>query len=155
MELHSISFGNGGPIPDFYTCNGKGHSPHLAWSGAPRATRSYAVIVADPDAPGGTFAHWGVCDIPVEMDHLDEDFSGSGDAREVGARQVVNDFGRQGYGGPCPPHGHGVHHYRFELLALDVARLDLPRRASCRELEAAARPHVLSRARLIGTYERR
>lgn len=154
MELHSASFGNDQPIPDLYTCSGRGHSPHLAWSGAPRATRSYAVIVDDPDAPSGVFAHWGLYDIPVEMTHLDEDFSDSGDAGEVGARQVVNDFGRQGYGGPCPPHGHGVHHYRFELLALDVPHLELPARADCRELQAAAQPHVLSRARLMGTYAR-
>lgn len=153
MELHSESFKNDDRIPELYTCSGRDHSPHLAWSGAPRATRSYALIVDDPDAPAGTFAHWGIYDIPPEMTHLDEGFSGR-DAQAVGARQVMNDFGRRGYGGPCPPHGHGVHHYRFQLLALDVDHLEVPERADCRQLEEAAHTHVLNRARLTGTFSR-
>lgn len=153
MELHSESFKEDDRIPDLYTCNGRDHSPHLAWSGAPRATRSYALIVDDPDAPAGIFAHWGVYDIPAEMTHLDEGFS-RGDAKAVGAKQVMNDFGRKGYGGPCPPRGHGLHHYRFHLLALDCDRLDVSERADCRQLEEAARPHVLSQARIVGTFSR-
>lgn len=153
MELHSQGFASEQRIPDQYTCSGKDRSPHLAWSDAPRATRSYALIIDDPDAPSGTFSHWGVYDIPAEMTHLDEGFS-SDDARAVGAKQVMNDFGRIGYGGPCPPVGHGVHHYRFQLLALDVEHLDLPARADCRALEEAAHPHVLGRARVTATYSR-
>jgi Raf kinase inhibitor-like YbhB/YbcL family protein len=154
MELHSESFSNESPIQDVYTCDGKERSPHLAWSGAPRGTMSYAIIVDDPDAPGGTFAHWGVCNLPPELTHVDEGFS-SEDADELGALQAMNDFGRRGYGGPCPPKGHGLHHYRFQVLALDVPRLDIPSRASVRDLEEAAHPHILNRARLTGIYERK
>lgn len=153
MELHSESFSDDIPIPETHTCDGGDRSPHLAWSGAPRATRSFVIIVDDPDAPGGTFAHWGVCDLPPEMTHVDEGFAAM-DARAVGAAQMMNDYGRRGYGGPCPPRGHGMHHYRFQVLALDVPHLDLPSRADVRELEAAAHPHVLDRARLTGIYSR-
>lgn len=102
MKVHSRSFGDGERIPDLYTCNGKDHAPHIAWSGAPKGTRSFAVIMDDPDAPGGTFAHWGVYDIPPEMTHLDEGFNAE-DAHAIGAKQVRNDFGRNDYGGPAPP----------------------------------------------------
>jgi Raf kinase inhibitor-like YbhB/YbcL family protein len=154
MELHSESFSDGSLIPDVYTCDGRDRSPHLAWTGAPRGTLSYAIIMDDPDAPGGTFGHWGVCNLPPELTHVDEGFS-SDDASELGALQVMNDLGRHGYGGPCPPKGHGPHHYRFQLLALDVPKLDVSPRASVLDLEQAAHPHVLKRARLTGIYERK
>lgn len=153
MELHSESFSDDAPIPDTYTCDGGDRSPHLAWSGAPRATRSFAIIVDDPDAPGGTFAHWGICDLPAEMTHVDEGFAAT-DASAVGATQMMNDYGRRGYGGPCPPRGHGMHHYHFQVLALDVPHLDLSARADVRELEAVAHAHVVDRARLTGVYGR-
>lgn len=154
MEVHSESFSDNSPIPDMYTCEGKDRSPHLAWSGLPRGTLSLAIIVDDPDAPGGTFAHWGVCNLPPELTHVDEGFSEE-DAADLGALQVTNDFGKRGYGGPCPPKGHGPHHYRFQVLALDVVRLDISPRASVRDLELALHPHVLSRARMTGVYERK
>jgi Raf kinase inhibitor-like YbhB/YbcL family protein len=153
MKLHSASFNDHERIPEVYTCEGKDVSPHLAWSDAPRDTRSFALVVEDPDAPAGTYRHWGVYDIPAEMTHIDEGFSGE-DAANVGAKQVLNDFGHAGYGGPCPPPGHGEHHYRFELLALDVEHLDLPRGADVRALLNTAHPHILSRARLEATYSR-
>lgn len=153
MKVHSRSFGDGERIPDLYTCNGKDHAPHIAWSGAPKGTRSFAVIMDDPDAPGGTFAHWGVYDIPPEMTHLDEGFNAE-DAHAIGAKQVRNDFGRNDYGGPAPPPGHGEHRYQFRVLALDVDRLEVPPRADCRTLEEVARPHELSRAKITGTYSR-
>lgn len=153
MELHSENFRSDEPIPAAHTCEGKNHSPHLAWTDVPVGTRSLALIVDDPDAPSGTFAHWGIYDIPAEMTHLDEGFTRQ-DAESLAIRQVVNDFSRIGYEGPCPPRGHGIHHYRFRLLALDVEHLDLSVRANCRELEEAARPHILGRARMTGTYSR-
>ena len=153
MAVESRSFSDGERIPDLYTCNGKDHSPHIEWRGLPQATRSLLVIMDDPDAPGGTFAHWGVHDIPIEVTHLDEGFTEE-DAQAIGAKQVRNDFGRGGYGGPAPPPGHGEHHYGIRVLALDVDHLEVPPRADCRMLEEAARPHELSRARITGTYSR-
>jgi Raf kinase inhibitor-like YbhB/YbcL family protein len=153
MELQSDALKADETIPSVYTCDGKNRSPHLAWSHLPAGTRSLALIVDDPDAPNGTFGHWGLYDIPPEMTHLDEGFSRA-DAEAEGIRQVLNDFGHMGYDGPCPPRGHGVHHYRFRLFALDVNHLELPHRANCRDLEEAVRPHILARAGLTATYSR-
>lgn len=153
MEVHSVSFEHNRRIPADYTCEGSNHSPHLAWGNLPPTTRSLAIIVDDPDAPAGTFSHWGVYDISPEMTHVDEAFSRR-DAGSVGAEQVMNDFGRRGYGGPCPPRGHGQHGYRFRVLALAVPELDLPAHANVPDLERAAAPHILDEAVIIGTYER-
>ena len=153
MELYSETLRANESIPPVYTCEGKNRSPHLAWNDVPLGTRSFALIVDGPDARSGTFGHWGVYDIPAEMTHLDEGFT-SEDAQALGIRQVLNDLGHASYDGPCPPRGHGVHHYQFKLFALDVDHLELPARANCRELEEAVRPHVLGRARLTATYSR-
>lgn len=153
MELHSESFRPDEAIPQTYSCEGKNRSPHLAWSGVPSGARSLALVVQDPDAPSGTFGHWGLYDIPVELNHLDEGFDGR-EAASLGIRQVLNDFGHLAYDGPCPPRGHGVHHYQFQLLALDVPHLELPSRVNCRELEEAAGPHILDRAGLTAVYSR-
>lgn len=152
MELRSENFPAGGRIPVEYTCEGADHSPHLAWSGAPPGTRSFALIIDDPDAPGGTWSHWGVCDIPADLTQLEVGFSRRAEA--AGVRQVINNFRRAAYGGPCPPPGHGAHRYRFRLFALTVERLSLPSGADCRALERAARPHSVGEAQLTGTYSR-
>ncbi|MBI4184492.1 MAG: YbhB/YbcL family Raf kinase inhibitor-like protein [Proteobacteria bacterium] len=150
--LTSTAFKEGERIPKTYTCEGADVSPPLAWSGAPAGTKSFALLCDDPDAPRGTWRHWGVFDVPAATSRLDEGYPK--DARVGPARQAVTDFGRTGYGGPCPPKGHGTHHYQFRLLALKVDKLPLPDRATCVDLERAARPQALGEGRLMGTYSR-
>jgi hypothetical protein len=152
LTLSSAAFAPKARIPPVHTCDGANTSPPLAWSGAPAETRSFALVCTDPDAPVGTWYHWAVFDIPADIDTL---IAGLATDARVGAiRQAVNDFKRTGYGGPCPPRGHGVHHYHFRLLALAVPHLDVADRADCREIERAAATHVLAEAELIGTYAR-
>jgi Raf kinase inhibitor-like YbhB/YbcL family protein len=146
--LASPAFPPGGEIPAQYTCAGQDIAPPLRWSGAPAGTRSFVLAVVDSDAPGGAFGHWGTYDLPVRETALP---AGRGGAA---APSVVNDFGRLGYGGPCPPPGDSPHHYHFELLALDVPRLAVPARAHVGELLNAAASHVLARAELVGRFGR-
>lgn len=152
LRLTSSTFNDGDRIPVRYTCDGEDLSPPLSWSGAPDGTGSFALLCDDPDAPAGTWHHWAVFDIPAHIDHLDEGYPTS--ERVDSVRQAINDFDRSGYGGPCPPPGHGTHRYRFRLLALGVAALDLPHRVRCPEVGHAARPHVLAEVELMGTYSR-
>jgi len=153
MRLSSRSFQDQQAIPVRYTCDGADVSPHLAWSEAPTGTQSFVLIMDDPDAPVGTFTHWVVYDIPAHQTELPEDFPKQADVG--GIRQGVNDFRRVGYGGPCPPRGHGRHRYFFKLYALDVPTLGLPGGALRTEVEARMRGHVLAEAQYMGTYERR
>jgi Raf kinase inhibitor-like YbhB/YbcL family protein len=146
MQVTSTAFANGGTIPARYTCDGDDLSPPLAWAGAPPATRSFAIVCRDPDAPAGTWYHWAAFDIPPDLAALEE-----GDQP---GRAAVNDFGKRGYGGPCPPRGHGPHRYRTTLYALDIYRLDVPAGARCRDVEDAARAHALATAELAGLYGR-
>jgi Raf kinase inhibitor-like YbhB/YbcL family protein len=144
FALTSEAFTNGQAIPSQFTCDGAGQPPPLAWGEPPEETRSFALVVDDPDAPSGLFRHWGAYNIPAS-------------ARSVpsSAAQAVNDFGKTGYGAPCPPNGHGPHHYHFKLFALDVDRLDLPASAKVAQVESEADKHVVGRAELTGTYERK
>ncbi len=152
MKLSSSAFQNGEGIPRRFTCDGENLSPPLAWSGAPTAARSFALLCDDPDAPRGVWRHWAVYDLPADCAALPE---GAGNAGpRSGLRQGENDFGDEGYGGPCPPHGHGTHHYRFRLLALSVAALDLRPHATCRDVEQALDGLILAEATLIGHYRR-
>src|SRR6266704_1391227 len=114
LTLRSNAFDDGGGIPVRFTCDGANDSPSLAWEGAPDGTQGFALIVHDPDAPRGDFTHWVVFDIPLGVDRFDE-----GAAPIQTSLEGANDFGNVGYGGPCPPPGHGPHHYIFELYALD------------------------------------
>lgn len=152
FELTSPAFDDGARIPDRYTCKGADVSPALRWAGAPDGTLCFVLLCEDPDAPRGTWHHWAAFDIPPEASGLPEAYPK--DAHVDSTCQAVNDFGRSGYGGPCPPPGHGDHRYHFRLLALGVERLELGATARCPEVEAAARPHVLAEARLTGTYSR-
>ena len=147
LELSSDAFKDGQSIPTRYTCDGAGETPSLSWREPPAGTKSFALVVDDPDAPSGTFRHWGVIDIPPSARSLG--------ARERAGTEVVNDFGKRGYGGPCPPQGHGPHHYHFKLFALDADRLRLDADAKIAEVEREAEQHALGRGELIGTYERR
>jgi len=152
MTLKSSAFAEGQPIPKRQSCEGADLSPPLSWSGQPAATKSFALVCEDPDAPMGIWHHWGIYNIPGNQTALAEGFAP--DAEVGGIRQVVTDFDRPGYGGPCPPRGHGKHRYFFRLMALDVAKLDLPLDANCEQLKRAAKPHVLGEAALMGTYAR-
>lgn len=146
--LQSQAFNDGETLPAKYTCDGDDRSPPLAWSGPPEGTKSFALVVDDPDAPGGTFRHWGAWNIPAGTRVIEEGQDGQ-------FAQAVNDFGRPGYGGACPPEGHGPHHYRFKLFALDTDRLNLPSAAKVSDVEKAAAEHQVGRAELTGTYERK
>ena len=149
--LTSAAFKSGGAIPSRYTCDGDNISPSLSWSGLPADARSFALICADPDAPAGTWYHWGVYDIPAETTNLPEAYPAAG---RGAVKQALNDFRHRRYDGPCPPHGHGTHHYHFKLYVLDTASLALNRDADCRAVETAAQAHALGRAELVGTYGR-
>jgi Raf kinase inhibitor-like YbhB/YbcL family protein len=149
MKLISSVFASGGDIPTPYTCEGGDHAPPLAWSEVPAGTKSFALIVDDPDAPDPkapkmVFVHWLAYDIPAATRSLPE-----GGKLPDEAREGVNDWKRTGYGGPCPPIGR--HRYFFTLYALDAPIGDLknPKKP---ELLQAMKGHVLAKAELIGTY---
>ena len=145
FKLTSYVFGDGGKIPPLYSCQGEDVSPPLAWSGAPAGVKSFALFCDDPDAPRGTFHHWGIFDMPAALDRLGEGHPGEP------YRQAINDFGNPGYGGPCPPRGQ-THHYRFKLLALDAEKLDVPANVKCADAEKAARAHLLAEETLTGLF---
>jgi Raf kinase inhibitor-like YbhB/YbcL family protein len=143
----------GEPIDPRYTCDGDDISPALAWEGVPEGTAELALVVEDPDAPDGTFTHWLVYALDAGADGLPEAFPEGAEVNGLNAvRQGTNDFGKAGYGGPCPPAGE-EHRYVFRLLALDAA-LGLEGGASRDEVLAALEGHVLGEARLTGTYAR-
>jgi hypothetical protein len=147
LSLISDSFKNGQPIPTQFTCDGADQTPVLRWGAPPEGTKSFALVIDDPDAPSGTFRHWGVFDIPASARSI-------GDGKHIGT-EVTNDFGKAGYGGPCPPQGHGPHHYHFKLFALDVERLGLTSSAKVVDVENAAKQHAIAEGELVGTYERK
>ena len=150
--LKSSAFADGHPLPAEFTCDGAGQSPPLEWSEPPPGTKSFALVVDDPDAPSGTFRHWGAFNIPPVARNL---APGAGNQDEGLMAQARNDFGKPGYGGACPPKGHGPHHYRFKLMALDVDKLEVGNGASVNDVEAAAARHLAGRAELTGIYERK
>ena len=150
MELKSSAFKHMEKIPSKYTCDGPDISPPLSWSGVPSGTKSLVIIVDDPDAPMGTWVHWLVYNIPPEMEGLPENFPKVRET-EQGIRQGITDFGRVGYGGPCPP--SGTHRYFFKLYALDTT-LNLPPGATKKQLLKAMEGHILAKAELVGLYSR-
>lgn len=144
FKLSSPAFEDSGLIPQKYTCQGDNVSPELNWSEAPANTKSFALIMDDPDAPHGTFTHWMLHDIPATTSEL----------QAHAGTALRNSFGRAAYGGPCPPPGHGPHRYVFTLYAIDVPALGV-RGKTRASLEQAVRAHTLGTARLIGRYERK
>ena len=150
FSMTSQAFGNGQTIPPRYTADGENISPPLEWTDPPPGTRSYALIMDDPDAPMGVFKHWAVYNIDGSRDRLPEGVTAGAKTESLG--HGVNDYGHPHYDGPNPPKGHGLHHYHLHLMALDVERLDLPPKATVDEVRNAAKPHVLGEAELVGTY---
>lgn len=150
LKVSSPAFKDGSPIPDKYAKDGDNLSPPLEWAGAPEETRSFALLVEDPDAPSGTFLHWAVYDIPADR-------TGLGEGVDVSAfGRGINDFGNDRYDGPQPPSGHGVHHYHFRVAALDTDRLeDVTPGAGAMAVWDEALRHVIAEGELIGTYETR
>jgi Raf kinase inhibitor-like YbhB/YbcL family protein len=145
LRLTSEAFDDGNPIPERYTCEGGDTSPPLAWSSLPEETRSLALIMHDPDAPSGDFVHWLAWNIDPSSSGLEEDAAAPAEG--------TNGFGRPGYGGPCPPPGHGPHRYFHKLYALDTLT-ELEPGASREQLESAIEGHVLAETELVGTFER-
>lgn len=152
MQLTSPAFAENQPIPLQHTCDGADISPVLQWRDAPDATESFALICDDPDAPAGTWVHWVLYGLPAETQGLPAHVA-TDDTLPDGARQGVNDFGRVGYGGPCPPPGK-PHRYYFKLYALDTV-LTLKPRATKADLLQAMQGHILAEAHIMGTYQRK
>jgi Raf kinase inhibitor-like YbhB/YbcL family protein len=153
LAVTTTSFQENGPIPARHD-GGHNVSPALAWSGLPEGTEEIAVLVEDPDAPlPQAFVHWSVYGIPPEVSSLSEGI-GTDSTLPDGAREGENSTGNTGFFGPKPPRGHGVHHYHFQVFALDT-RLGLEDGADRDALVAAMRGHVLAQGDLVGTYENR
>lgn len=145
MELRSPAIAPGSTIPKLYTCEGENLSPPLAWSGVPEETVTLLLTCDDPDAPRGTFRHWAAYNIQPGL-------SGLG-AGEVVGDQAINDFGKPGYGGPCPPRGDRPHRYVFHLTALS-GRITVGSSAHCAEIQRQAKPLELASAEFVGTFGR-
>jgi Raf kinase inhibitor-like YbhB/YbcL family protein len=142
--LRSSDFQHNNMIPPKFTCDGIDLSPQLSWEDSPRGTKSYALTVVDPDAPGGEFIHWLICDLPSDTKSIDQG------RVPKGAKQVQNDFGKKDYGGPCPP--SGTHRYIFTIYALNVTHLE---GVDQKNFFKMAEQHSLAKAELIGLYSRR
>jgi len=146
MHLESSAFIHLGTIPTKYTCDGENINPPLAWGGAPEQTRSFALIMDDPDAPAGLWVHWLLWNIDPRTTGIAEH------SVPAGAAQGMTSFGQAAYGGPCPPDRE--HRYFFKLYALDTL-ISLPVSATKETLEQATRGHILAQAELIGRYDRK
>ncbi|MEA3186436.1 MAG: hypothetical protein QOD99_266 [Chthoniobacter sp.] len=145
MKITSPDFGDGGNIPKRFTCDDQNVNPTLQITGAPAAAKSLALIVDDPDAPGGTFTHWLLWNLPAKLEEI------IAASTPNGAVQGSNGFGKKSYGGPCPPSGQ--HRYYFRLYALDIP-VSLAAGASRKDLEKTMEGHILNQAVIMGKYAR-
>jgi len=143
MKIESPSFRNNEMIPSKYTCDGANVNPPLLISGTPEDAKSLVLIVDDPDAPSKTWVHWVVWNIDPNTKEIPEN------TIPEGAVEGMTDFGKQGYGGPCPP--SGIHHYHFKIYALDIT-ISLDSSASVVDIKEAMQGHILDSAELIGLY---
>lgn len=150
IKITSSAFEQGGLIPAKYTCDGDDISPPLQWKAVPEGTKSIALISDDPDAPVGTWVHWVLFNLPADARELSENIPPE-KVLPNGARQGVSDFGRIGYGGPCPP--SGTHRYFFKIYALDT-EIDLAAGATKGQLLETMEGHILGQGQLIGKYKR-
>ena len=151
MKISSAAFSANDTIPTKFTCDGPDVSPKLNWSEPPAKTQSFALIMDDPDAPVGTWVHWVLFDLRADTKELSEGVAKQ-EQLPNDARQGRNDFGKIGYGGPCPPAGK-PHRYFFKLYALD-AKLNLKAGATKADVESAMKGHILAHAEMIGKYGR-
>lgn len=150
IKVTSPAFEEGGMIPYKYTSDGENVSPPLKWEAVPNGTKCIALISDDPDAPMGTWVHWVMWNIPVDVRELAENVPPDVDLLD-GSRQGVTDFGRHGYGGPSPP--SGTHRYYFKIYALDT-KLDVPSSSKKADLLKAMEGHVIAEGQLMGKYKR-
>ncbi|HET9875886.1 MAG TPA: YbhB/YbcL family Raf kinase inhibitor-like protein [Mycobacterium sp.] len=146
IAVRSSAFTDGGSIPTRYTCDGAGDVPPLRWSSVPGTARALALFVDDPDAPGGTFTHWVVLDLPPDTTSVRPE------QLSTAAVQGSNSAGSTGWTPPCPPEGD-PHHYRFTVYALD-ADTGLPKGTAPTSALSAIEAHAIARGRLTGTYTR-
>jgi len=151
FTITSTAFKHEGMIPIQYTCDGADISPQLAWSNVPESTKSFALICDDPDAPVGDWVHWVMFNIPSETRELKEKIANDAVLPD-GVRHGTNDFGKYGYGGPCPP--GGTHRYYFKLYALD-SMLVLKDKVTKKDLLEAMKGHILGQTELMGKYSRK
>lgn len=150
IKLTSTAFKEGEPIPRQYTCTGVNVSPSLEWSGVPKSAKTLVIVADDPDAPSGTWVHWVLYNLPADNIGMVENLPATDELR-AGGFQGKNDFGKIGYGGPCPP--SGTHRYFFKIYALDN-ELPLKAGATKAEVEKAMEGHVVAQGQLIGTYKK-
>jgi len=148
LTVTSKSFATKGPIPVDSSCDGSDRSPQVTWSAPPEGTKSFVLVVEDPDAPNGTFTHWLVFDLPAETLALGEGV----DPSTLGAKVGINDFKNVRYNGPCPPRRE-LHRYVFRVFALD-ATLATPDGATKEALYGAMNGHVLAEGYVVGTFSR-
>ncbi|WP_397470769.1 YbhB/YbcL family Raf kinase inhibitor-like protein [Pyrofollis japonicus] len=153
IVVHVDEFEAGGTIPSKYTCDGLDASPPISIEGVPPGAKSLLVVVYDPDAPRGTFCHWVLYNVAPSTATIPEDIPKTPVVLGIGF-QGANDFGKPGYGGPCPPRGDKPHRYVFLVAALDVEDLGLPPGAPCREVVEAAKGHVVGYGYTYGVYKR-
>jgi len=151
LTISSPSFTNGGNIAQNFTCDGADLSPQLSWSDPPAGTKTFALLVDDPDAPVGNWNHWAIWNVPASARGLAEGIRKE-ERLSDGSMQGRNDFRKTGYNGPCPPPGK-AHRYYFTLYALDTT-LDLKPGATKKEVEAAMKGHVLAQGEWMGRYGR-
>ena len=147
ISLTSPAFTAGGTIPERFSCDGDDVSPPLRWTGVPDDARELALLVEDPDAPGGTFVHWALFKVKPGREGIA--------VAEVpaGAREGENSSGDAGYAGPCPPKGDAPHHYEFVLYALS-SPIDLENGAAAADVRAAVKDGAMARGRLVGRFGR-
>lgn len=146
--LNSISFPDQGTFPTLYTCDGKDISPELNWINVPLKTKSFVLILSDPNAPNGTFYHWVVYNLPKNIDTLSEDIK----SLPKGAKLGKNDWGKQQYNGPCPPKGD-AHNYKFTIYALDTL-LNLPANTDAKTVLSAIQGHIMGEDDITAVYAR-
>ncbi len=145
MKLESNDIKNKKNIASEFTCDGKGLSPHLKWSDIPQGTKSFALSCEDPDAPAKTWVHWYVYDIPSNINEIPQ-------GGPVPGKETKNDFGRTGYGGPCPPKNSDAHRYFFSIYALKVDKLTGVTKENFNEI---VEKNAIESAGLIGLYKRK
>jgi Raf kinase inhibitor-like YbhB/YbcL family protein len=144
MKLKSKDFVDNSSIPSEFTCDGRNISPQLSWTDVPEETKSFALAVTDPDAPGGTWIHWLIYDISKELREIEQG------TLPKGTKEVENDFRRKSYGGPCPP--SGTHRYFFTVYALDIEHLE---GVNKRNFFNTVEEHSIEKAEIKGLYKRR